>query len=67
MFLVVALVPLVLGFVWHPGAGSTTPRHDRINFGGLMQWLAVGTLIAFWVTYTFDFASILRHEKSRKK
>jgi len=53
--------------VLHPGAGSNNPRHDRINFGGLMQWMAVGTLIAFWVTYSLDFASILRHENGRKK
>ena len=67
MFLFTALVPLGLGFVLHPGAGSNNPRHDRINFGGLMQWMAVGTLIAFWVTYSLDFASILRHENGRKK
>ena len=66
-FLSMAIVPLGLGFVLHPGAGSTTPHHDRINFGGLMQWIAVGTLIAFWVTYSFDFASILKHERKRAK
>ena len=78
--LVALLVEAVLPVNGHcaPGSGlraapwgrkhhSSPPHHDRINFGGLMQWIAVGTLIAFWVTDSFDFASILKHERKRAK
>ena len=64
--LLCAIVPLVLGFVWHPGAGSTTSKREKINFGGIMQWAAVGTLICFWMTYSIDFSTILRATKQSK-
>lgn len=45
---------------------TETPGQDRVNLGGLIQWVAVGTVVAMWATYTIDFHAIARAARPKR-
>lgn len=54
--MVIAVLPAVVAFLWHPSAGDGS--RVALNLGGVSQWVAVASMIAFYASYSLDFVAL---------
>lgn len=64
--LLAAISPAPISFFYHPGSSSQGGfTRDSLNFGGLMQWVSVLALVAFFASYACELRVVLGSRAAR--